>query len=138
MKTNMPLNLFKLSIPAFGDWSPRAGLICDHLWHTITDGAAFDPSDDRLQELEWAYLFASAGMSWSAAHPHGKLFRVSYDLSTGPTILIVLAVPTPDGAGVMFSLHEAPQPQAYWPERTPTIRASTRGQTEPALSLVDA
>lgn len=134
----MPLNLFKLSIPAFGDWSPRAGLICDHLWRTITDGAAFDPSDDRLQELEWAYLFASAGMSWSAAHPHGKLFHVSYDLSTGPTILIVLAVPTPDGAGVTFSLHEGSQPWPYRTERTSTIKASPNGRTEPVLSLVDA
>ena len=134
----MPLNLFKLSIPAFRDWSPRAGLICDHLWRAITDGAAFDPSDDRLQELEWAYLFASAGMSWSAAHPHGKLFRVSYDLSTGPTIFIVLAVPTPDGAGVTFSLHEGPQPRAYRTERTSRVTGSTRVQTKPALSLVDA
>lgn len=111
MNTNLQLNLFNTSIPQFADWHIRTGLICDRLWRAISDGAPFDPADHRLQELEWAYLFAFCGMTWAAEYPGGKLFRVSYDLPLGPARFIVLATPTSDGDAVVFSLHAGPLSQ---------------------------
>jgi len=108
MNTNLQLNLFNISIPQFGDWGLRTGLICDRLWRAISEGAPFDPVDHRLHELEWAYLFASCGLTWASEHPGGKLFRVSYDLPLGPVRFIVSATPTSDGEAVVFSLHAGP------------------------------
>jgi hypothetical protein len=86
--------------------------------------------------LEWAYLFASCGMTWASEHAGGKLFRVSYDLPLGPTRFIVSATRTSDGAAVAFSLY--PGPLSHPLRRGPRLHlaATNRRQPQRELSLV--
>jgi hypothetical protein len=104
MKNQKAFHEFELPFPDPTGWLPRQGRIGARLWQTIAPGTPFDPADERLRDLSWAYAFARCRLIWTQAHPDGLIFRVCYDVPTVPNQFRVLAQVTRLPLAAEFSL----------------------------------
>jgi hypothetical protein len=108
MKTSILMNDFGIAVPNLNGWMPRRGRICQALWQALSGSAVFDAFDDRIQELCWAYLFATAGLTLAVRRPEGLVFQIAFDAPTGPTTFRVMASKAPDQRTLSFSEFGAP------------------------------
>ncbi|MGA3178965.1 MAG: hypothetical protein ABSF38_01335 [Verrucomicrobiota bacterium] len=108
MKTMTLIHEFDLALSKFDHRLPRQGRISAALWRALAGNADFDPRDERLQELGWAYVFARGGLTSAVRCPEGLVFQMAFDVPSGPDTFRLLAVMAPDQQTISFSLFEAP------------------------------